>query len=110
MKSTPGWATRRAPTSSPIPGTKFTTPGGTPASIRMSISAAAITVVCSAGFMMTAFPATRGAAVMPQRIASGKFQGAIATPTPRGVQTWVSLSPGTSWVGRGRSSARISAA
>ena len=74
------------------------------------MSAAAMTVVCSAGFMMTQLPATSGATVSPQRMARGKFQGAIATPTPRGVQSWVSRSPGTACVTRGRSSPRISCA
>ena len=49
------------------------------------MNVAAMTEVCSAGFMMTALPATSGATVMPHRIASGKFHGAITTPVPRGV-------------------------
>ena len=39
---------------------------------------------CSAGFMMTVLPVTRAAVVMPQRMASGKFHGAMTTVTPRG--------------------------
>src|SRR5262249_12839585 len=39
---------------------------------------------CSAGFITTVLPATRAAAVIPVRIASGKFQGAMTTATPRG--------------------------
>ena len=39
---------------------------------------------CSAGFSTTALPAASAAAVMPQGIASGKFQGAITAATPRG--------------------------
>ena len=42
--------------------------------------------VCRAGLMMTQFPATSGATVRPVRMARGKFHGAMATPTPRGVQ------------------------
>jgi hypothetical protein len=40
--------------------------------------------VCSAGFMMTQLPATRGATVSPQRIASGKFHGATDDADPAG--------------------------
>ena len=83
MSATRGCATSRAPTSSPGPGTKCITPLGTPASIRMSKKRAAMTGDCSAGFITTAFPVTRAAAVMPQRIASGKFHGAITAATPR---------------------------
>ena len=39
---------------------------------------------CSAGLMITVLPVTRAAAVMPVRMASGKFQGAITAATPRG--------------------------
>ena len=60
------------------------TPAGTPATVRISMKAAAMTEVCSAGFMITALPATSGATVMPHRIASGKFHGAMTAQTPRG--------------------------
>ena len=40
--------------------------------------------VCSAGLKTTALPVTSAAATMPGGIASGKFHGAITTPTPRG--------------------------
>ena len=36
------------------------------------------------GFRITALPATMAAESMPVRIASGKFQGGITTPIPRG--------------------------
>jgi len=38
---------------------------------------------CSAGFMIAVLPVTRAAAVMPVKIASGKFHGAMTTATPR---------------------------
>ncbi len=68
----------------PRPGRKFNTPGGTPASSKISISIAPQTAACSAGFMITVLPVTSAAVVMPQRIAIGKFQGAITSATPRG--------------------------
>ena len=39
---------------------------------------------CSAGFMTAVLPVTTAAAVMPHKIASGKFHGAMTTDTPRG--------------------------
>ncbi len=45
---------------------------------------AATTDDCSAGFMITVLPVTMAAAVIPHRIARGKFHGAITTATPRG--------------------------
>ena len=44
---------------------------------------AAVMGDCSAGFMTTVFPETRAAVVIPQRMAMGKFQGAITAATPR---------------------------
>jgi hypothetical protein len=84
MMWTSGWFTSAGPTSSPIPGRKLTTPGGKPASSNTSISLAAITGDCSAGFITTVLPATSAAVVMPQRMAIGKFHGAMVTVTPRG--------------------------
>ena len=51
---------------------------------------------CSAGFMTTVLPVTSAAAVMPVRIASGKFHGAMTTATPRGSREYVFTSPGAS--------------
>src|SRR5256885_75092 len=48
------------------------------------MSLAPTTLDCSAGFMTTVLPVTSAALVMPHRIASGKFQGAITMATPRG--------------------------
>ncbi len=42
-----------------------------------------MTADCSDGFMIAQLPATSAAAVMPQRIASGKFQGAMIAAIPR---------------------------
>ena len=84
MRSTPGWRTRKSPTSPPGLGRKLTVPGGAPAASRMRTSCAAMTGVGPAGLTMTGLPATSAALVMPVRMASGKFQGAITRATPRG--------------------------
>jgi hypothetical protein len=42
------------------------------------------TLVNSEGFITTVLPATIAALVIPMRIATGKFQGAMVTPTPIG--------------------------
>ena len=39
--------------------------------------------VCSAGLKHTVLPATSAAVTMPVGMASGKFHGAMTTPTPR---------------------------
>ena len=75
-----------------------------------AISRPAMSGVWSEGFIMTALPATTAAAVIPVRIASGKFQGAMTMPTPRGHQCWKFDSPATCWVRWGRPSSRMTAA
>ena len=82
--ATVGCSTRYAPTSSPMPGRNASTPGGTPASCRISTRRSAMPGVCSAGLKSTALPVTSAAVTMPAGIASGKFHGEITTPTPRG--------------------------
>ena len=74
----------RADDASPCPGRKLSTPGGTPASSNISINIAPQTADCSAGFIITVLPVTSAAETMPQRIAMGKFQGAMTRATPRG--------------------------
>ena len=51
---------------------------------------------------MTALPATMAADAIPVRMASGKFHGAMITPSPRGRQCWKLDSPAAAWVRRGR--------
>src|SRR5919204_6344602 len=79
-----GCATRYSPTSPPGPGTKLTTPGGRPASCSAWTKSAPITGVRLDGLSRTVLPATIAAAVMPARMASGKFQGGTIRPTPSG--------------------------
>ena len=59
-------------------------PAGMPASSKISNTFQAMTGATDAGFITTVFPVTSAAAVMPARIAHGKFQGEMTTPTPRG--------------------------
>ena len=82
--ATSRWRVSVGPISSPTPGRKFATPAGNSTSCRISISLAPMTADCSAGLMMTGQPVTSAAAVMPVRMASGKFHGAMTTATPRG--------------------------
>ena len=63
--------------------------------MKISISFAAITGDCSAGFITTVLPVASAAVVMPVRIASGKFHGAMTAATPRGRYSVRFSSPGT---------------
>jgi len=47
--------------------------------LRQSQKIDAITGDCSAGFITTVLPVTTAATVIPARIASGKFHGAMTT-------------------------------
>ena len=68
----------------PRPDKKFKTPAGTPASWKISISIAPQMIDCSDGFIITVLPVTSAAETIPQRMAIGKFHGAITRATPRG--------------------------
>ena len=80
---TRGSRTSAAPTS-PYPGTRASASAGTPAPCSASTRASPQAGDCSAGFSTTALPVASPAAVIPQAIASGKFQGEITATTPRG--------------------------
>src|SRR5262245_55102628 len=84
ITGTSGWRTNASPTSGPGPGTKFATPGGSPASARIETYFAAITGDWDAGLITTVLPAASAALLIPVRIASGKFQGGMTAVTPRG--------------------------
>ena len=66
---------------------------GMPDSWSSATASAAIRGVCSAGFATTVFPAASAAVTWPMKIASGKFQGEIATNGPRPVSRKVFRSP-----------------
>ena len=46
------------------------------------------------GFRITVLPLTIEASVMPAMMAQGKFHGGITAPTPSGMYSRVSRSPG----------------
>ncbi len=83
MAWTSGWATSAAP-ASPSPGRKEIASGGTPPARSAWTSWWANAGDCSAGLSTTALPAASAAEVMPQGMASGKFQGEMTATTPRG--------------------------
>jgi len=79
----PGWPMTAAPVS-PAPVTKLTTPGGRPASWRISASLRAVTEVVSAGLSTTQLPMASAGASFQASMRSGKFQGITWPMTPSG--------------------------
>ena len=75
--SVPGWAAISSPTSAPGPVTRFTAPGGTPASSMHRISSTAMTEVVLAGDQTTVFPVARAAPRYSIGMFSGKFHGVM---------------------------------
>ena len=84
---TRGSSTIAFPTSPPDPYTRFSTPGGSPASANIETTIPAVSGVSDAGLKTTAFPATSAGAIFQHGIATGKFQGVIAPTTPIGSRT-----------------------
>ncbi len=69
---------------SPAPVTKLTTPGGSPASWRISASLSAVIEVVSAGLRTTQLPMASAGASFHASMRSGKFQGITWPTTPSG--------------------------
>ena len=63
---------------------QLTTPGGTPASARMSISASIDSGVCGAGLITLVHPAAMAGPNLRVPIAIGKFHGVISRHGPTG--------------------------
>ena len=84
MKRVSGCSTRISPTTAPLPTSIENDCGGKPASNSTSANLAAMVGVSLEGLITTVFPATSAAVVIPTMMASGKFQGGIITPTPKG--------------------------
>ena len=80
--STRGSVTSASPAVGPWPGTTFTTPGGKPASARISARTRAVTGVSKAGLRTAVFPVTSAGASFQMAIMYGRFQGMIAPTTP----------------------------
>lgn len=68
----------------PHPGQEVDHPGGKPASWKISKTLAPTTTASSAGLAITVFPTATGPTIIPVKMATGKFQGAMTTPAPRG--------------------------
>ena len=66
------------------PVSRLNSPLGTPASTMHSASIAAIPAVVGAGLRMTALPLASAGPTYSTGMFIGKFQGVIATTTPRG--------------------------
>ena len=79
-----GCWTSTSPTTDPLPTRSEKERSGKPASRSTSANLAAMVGVSLEGFITTVLPVTSAAMAMPTRIASGKFQGGITTPTPSG--------------------------
>ena len=62
----------------------FSTPGGTPASMKHSTTSAAVAGVIVAGLKTTVLPDTSAGAIFHTGMAAGKFHGVISDTTPSG--------------------------
>ena len=78
---------RALPTSPPPPVTRFTTPGGTPASARILTKFSADNGVRVAGLKTTVLPQTSAGMIFHEGMAIGKFHGVITAQTPSGCRT-----------------------
>ena len=65
----------------------FTTPAGTPASVRSSTKRWPSIGVSVAGLKTTVLPATSAGAIFQDGIAIGKFHGVMTPMTPMGMRT-----------------------
>ena len=92
---TPGWVTKRSPTTAPRPGMTVNTPSGSPASRPSSASRIAVSGVSSAGLSTTVLPAASAGANPQPAMGIGKFQGTITPTTPSGSWKVTSTPPGT---------------
>ena len=66
------------------PDNKFTTPGGTPASLQISTSSITLPGVITSGFTITEHPAAKAVEIFLEAKTIGKFQGTKAATTPTG--------------------------
>ena len=82
--STPLCADSAAPTPGPSPLTRLNTPGGTPASSRISAKIIALEGASSEGLRIIVLPAASAGATLAQIWLSGQFHGVIIATTPTG--------------------------
>src|SRR6516225_6046872 len=81
---TAGCGMRYSEISDGVPKTRFTTPGGTPASLKARTSCTAPAGVSSEAFRIIEHPADSAPATLRAGEASGKFHGENAATTPTG--------------------------
>ena len=84
MPFTSGLSTIVFPTDEPAPVTRFRTPGGRPASSKISTSFTAVIGAEDAGLNTSVLPHMRAGAIFHAGMASGKFQGVMMATTPKG--------------------------
>ena len=94
---TSGWVTSASPATAPVPVTTLSTPGGRPASVRISASASVVNGVVSAGLATTVLPVSSAGPSLLESSVVGKFHGTIAPTTPSGRRSTVPSTPGSSW-------------
>ena len=87
--STSGCEDNATPTVGPSPLTRLNTPGGTPASSRISANTSPLSGAISDGLSTTVQPAARAGATLAPIWFSGQFQGVISAQTPTGSRTTV---------------------
>ena len=96
MTLTSGLSTIASPTSAPPPVTRFTTPGGKPASAMSSTRSIAQCGVSLAGLKTTVLPVTSAGIIFQHGIAIGKFQGVMIPATPIGWRMLIAHLSGSS--------------
>src|SRR4051794_40262055 len=84
MASMPGWSTIALPTTDPLPGITFSTPGGRPHSFAYSANLSSDSDVFEAGLMTTVLPQASAGAIFQTPSISGKFHGVMGPTTPTG--------------------------
>ena len=85
--SMPGCADNDAPTVGPSPSTRLNTPGGTPASCRISAMMCPENGAISEGFSTIVQPQASAGATLQAIWLAGQFQGVMRPQTPTGSRT-----------------------
>ena len=100
MQRTSGRSKNTSATSPASPGacvTTFSTPGGKPASSRISACSRPAEIgACSEGFRTTVLPNAIGRIAVRQARLNAPFHGVKPATTPRGLRTAIATRPGVS--------------
>src|SRR5262249_10872388 len=91
-----GCSVMGVPTADPNPVTMFTTPFGTPASVKARTRLKVESGVSWAGLITQVLPQTNAGSSSQDGIARGKFHGVIIPQTPIGVRTAIANLLGNS--------------